>query len=190
MCACGERNNGKHAVICKLGGYIHLRNNNLQDTTAELFRSNCTCEDVETEPGLIPVFGELLCPGTTMEEDAKLDVCTRNLWTPLAKSFADIRVLPLTHHITLIILFFKPCTEYMKWNCSQSILQMSFILRRLPLRLLYSVCLVAWVQQQWCSTKESWRTLPINHCRDTVTMCCSLDVASDLTYCSRRALYH
>ena len=35
----------------------------------------------------------MLSPGTTTEEDAKLDVCARNLWAPLAKAFADIRVL-------------------------------------------------------------------------------------------------
>ena len=30
--------------------------------------------------------------GTAMKEEAKLDVCARNLWSPLAKAFADIRV--------------------------------------------------------------------------------------------------
>ena len=75
MCACGERNNVNHAMTCKLGGYIHLRHNNLRDTTAELLRSNGICKDVETEPGLIPVSGEVLFSGTTTEEDAKVDVC-------------------------------------------------------------------------------------------------------------------
>ena len=93
VCACGEPNNVNHALICKLGGYIHLRHNNLRDTTAELLRSNGICKDVETEPALIPLSGEVLPPGTTRKEDAKLDVCARNLWAPLAKAFVDIRVL-------------------------------------------------------------------------------------------------
>ena len=76
----------------KLGGYIHLRHNNLWDTTAELLRSNGIRKGMETETGLISVSGELLSPGTMAEEDAKLDVCSRNLWALLAKEFADIRV--------------------------------------------------------------------------------------------------
>ena len=93
MCVCGEPNNVNHALICKLGGYIYLRHNNLRDTAAELRRSNGICKDVETEPALIPLSGEVLPPGTTRKEDAKLDVCARNLWAPLAKAFVDIRVL-------------------------------------------------------------------------------------------------
>ena len=93
MCVCGEPNNVNHALICKLGGYIHLRHNNLRDTTAELLRSNGICKDVEIEPDLILLSGEVFPPGTTKKEDAKFDVCARNLWAPLAKAFVDIRVL-------------------------------------------------------------------------------------------------
>ena len=61
VCVCGEPNNVNHALICKLGGYIHLRHNNQRDTTVELLRSNGICKDVETEPGLIPLSGEEHC---------------------------------------------------------------------------------------------------------------------------------
>ena len=58
--------------------------NNLRDTIAELLRSNGICKDVETEPGLIPVSGQVLSPGTTTEEHAKLDACAGNLWAPFS----------------------------------------------------------------------------------------------------------
>ena len=48
---------------------------------------------METEPGLIPLSGKVLPPGTTRKEDAKLDICARNLWAPLAKAVVDIKVL-------------------------------------------------------------------------------------------------
>ena len=54
---------------------------------------NGICKDVETEPGLIPLSGEVLPPGTKIKEDEKLDVCARSLWALLAKAFVDIRVL-------------------------------------------------------------------------------------------------
>ena len=91
-CACGEQNTVNHALICKLGGYVALRHNSLRDTTAELLKSHGICKDVETEPSLLPISGEVLPSGTVMGEEARLDVCARNLWSPLAKAFADIRV--------------------------------------------------------------------------------------------------
>ena len=45
VCACSERNNVNHAMICQLGEYIHLRHINLRDTAAELQRSNEICKD-------------------------------------------------------------------------------------------------------------------------------------------------
>ena len=71
---------------------MSLRHNSLRDTTAELLKSHGICKDVETEPGLLPISGEVLPSGTTTGEEAKLDVCARNLWSPLAKAFADVRV--------------------------------------------------------------------------------------------------
>ena len=91
-CTCGEQNSVNHALICKLGGYVALRHNSLRDTTAELLKSHGICKDVEVEPSLLPISGEVLPSGTVMGEEARLDVCARNLWSPLAKAFADIRV--------------------------------------------------------------------------------------------------
>ena len=50
------------------------------------------CKDVEIEPMLLPITGERLTPGTNTSENARLDISARNLWTPLAKAFTDVRV--------------------------------------------------------------------------------------------------
>ena len=50
------------------------------------------CKDAEIKPSLMPLCGEVLTPGTSTEDDAKLDVWAQNFWSPLAKPFADIRV--------------------------------------------------------------------------------------------------
>ena len=92
VCACGEQNSVDHALTCKLGGYVSLRHNSLRDTTAELLRSHGICKDVETEPSLLPVSGQHLSTGSVLGDDARLDVSARNLWTPLARAFLDIRV--------------------------------------------------------------------------------------------------
>ncbi len=92
VCVCGQQNSVNHALICKLGGYVSLRHNNLRDTTAELLQSHGICKDVQIEPSLLPVSGEILTTGTITSEDAKLDVSARNIWSPLAKAFVDIRV--------------------------------------------------------------------------------------------------
>ena len=90
VCVCGERNSVNHALICKVGGYVSLRHNHLRDTTADLLKQ--VCKDVQTEPPLLPLSGELLTPGANTAEQAQLDVCARNFWTPLAKAFVDVRV--------------------------------------------------------------------------------------------------
>ena len=89
VCACGENNNVNHTLICKRGGFVSLRHNNLRDVTADILRSHSICKDVQVEPVLLPVTGEHLTAGTVTGE-ARLDVSARNFWSPLAKAFVDI----------------------------------------------------------------------------------------------------
>ena len=51
-CACGE------ALICKLGGFITQRHNELRDLEAEFL--SMVCSDVEIEPVLQDISGEHL----------------------------------------------------------------------------------------------------------------------------------
>ena len=55
-CACGKPNSIDHALICKLGGYTHLRHNHLRDTLSNLL--DVVCKDVVKEPHLLPVTNE------------------------------------------------------------------------------------------------------------------------------------
>ena len=58
VCACGERFSMDHAMICKRGGFIIQRHNELRDLEADLL--NLVCNDVETEPVLQEITGETL----------------------------------------------------------------------------------------------------------------------------------
>ena len=95
-CACGKENDTDHCLTCKKGGYVNLRHNVLRDTEAALLRE--VCHDVRTEPGLIPVENEILSMATSQEENARLDVSARGVWSSMDRVFFDIRV---THPNTL-----------------------------------------------------------------------------------------
>ena len=91
QCICGQPNNIDHCLTCKLGGYVSLRHDSLKKTTAELLRQ--VCKDVEDEPRLLNVTTEQLPNGTNVADGARLDVSMRGFWTPLDRTFTDIRVL-------------------------------------------------------------------------------------------------
>ena len=56
VCVCGDRFSVDHAMICKRGGFIIQRHNDLRDLEADLLVFN----DVETEPALQEITGETL----------------------------------------------------------------------------------------------------------------------------------
>ena len=91
QCVCGQPNTVDHCLICKLGGYVSLRHDSLKNTTAELLRQ--VCKDVVDEPGLLNITTEQLPKGTKIADGARLDVSMRGFWTPLDRTFTDIRVL-------------------------------------------------------------------------------------------------
>ena len=79
-----------HAMICKRGGFIIQRHNELRDLEAELLKM--VCYDVEVEPGLQPVTGEELNRGANQSHDARLDVHARGFWERQRSAYFDIRV--------------------------------------------------------------------------------------------------
>jgi len=87
-CACGERNNVNHTLICKKGGYVSMRHNNIRDLNAELQRE--VCRDVVTEPALIPLDNEEIV-GTNADRAAP-DVSSRGLWSTFERTFFDVCV--------------------------------------------------------------------------------------------------
>ena len=61
QCVCGDNFDTDHAMICKKGGFITMRHNELRDLEAELL--NSVCKDVQIEPVLQDITGEVLNPG-------------------------------------------------------------------------------------------------------------------------------
>ena len=54
MCICGDLFTVDHAMVCRHGGLIIQRHNEIRDLEAEMLRMVCT--DVETEPVLVLVL--------------------------------------------------------------------------------------------------------------------------------------
>ena len=64
-CVCSEAFSVDHAMICKRGGFVIKRHNELRDIEAELL--NMVCSDVQTEPVLQDITGEQLSRGTNRQ---------------------------------------------------------------------------------------------------------------------------
>ena len=90
VCVCGVRFTVDHAMICKRGGFIIQRHNELRDLDLEL--SKMVCYDIEVEPGLQPVTGEELNRGANQSHDARLDVHARGFWERERSAYFYIRV--------------------------------------------------------------------------------------------------
>ena len=86
--SCGQKYDLNHALNCKRGGMVIMRHNNIRDFEANLLKQ--VCNDVETEPPLQPLEGEIL-PGLTGDE-ARPDIRARGLWRNGQNAFFDIRV--------------------------------------------------------------------------------------------------
>ena len=69
-CICGELNTVDHTLICKRGPFVNCRHNRLRDVIAALL--NKCLPEVSTEPLLLPVTGESLPRGTTLQPGARL----------------------------------------------------------------------------------------------------------------------
>lgn len=89
-CVCGEVFNVDHAMICKRGGFVIQRHNELRDLEAEFM--SMVCKDVVTEPVLQDVSGEQLTRGSNTARDARLDIHARGFWEPQQSAFFDVRV--------------------------------------------------------------------------------------------------
>ena len=61
VCVCGEVFNTDHAMICRRGSFIIQRHNEVRDLEAEML--NLVCYDVEVEPVLQEITGEMLPRG-------------------------------------------------------------------------------------------------------------------------------
>ena len=89
-CSCGEKNSVDHTLNCKSGGYVIMRHNGVRDLEAELLRE--VCKDVKVEPELLPI-GNIELRGANTAEKASLDVSAVGLWSPMERTFVDVRVM-------------------------------------------------------------------------------------------------
>ena len=89
-CACGDVFDVDHAMICRRGGFIIQRHNELRDLEAEMLKM--VCNDVQIEPVLQEINGEVLTPGTNRAADARLDIHVRGFWERQSSAFFDARV--------------------------------------------------------------------------------------------------
>ena len=90
MCTCGDLFTVDHAMVCRHGGLIIQRHNEIRDLEAEMLRMVCT--NVETEPVLQEITGEELNRGTNKAPDARLDVHARRFWDRQQSVFFDVWV--------------------------------------------------------------------------------------------------
>ena len=90
VCVCGSMFTVDHAMICKRGGLVIQRHNEIRDLQAELL--DMVCYDVQVEPALQPITGEELDRGANQAPDARLDVHCRGFWERQRAAFFDIRV--------------------------------------------------------------------------------------------------
>ena len=68
-CVYGDIFTVDHAMICKRGGFVTQRHNELRDLEAELL--SMVCSDVEIEPVLQDISGEQLGRGSNRAPDAR-----------------------------------------------------------------------------------------------------------------------
>jgi hypothetical protein len=90
-CACGSPFTVDHSQICQLGGFVHMRHDEVRDILALEMRT--ILKDVEVEPHLTKVTGEILHPGSAnITDEARADIRARGFWCQQQNAYFDVRV--------------------------------------------------------------------------------------------------
>ena len=90
ICVCGDVFNVDHAMVCRRGGFIIQRHNELRDLEADML--SMVCNDVEIEPILHELTRESLPSGANRAPDARLDIHARGFWERQRSAFFDVQV--------------------------------------------------------------------------------------------------
>ena len=78
-CVCGKAFTISHALSCPYGAFPIIRHNDVRELTAKLMSE--VCHDVQVEPHLQPLSGELLHHKTTKHEDnARVNIRAAGFW--------------------------------------------------------------------------------------------------------------
>ena len=89
ICVCGDVLNVDHAMVCRRGGFIIQRHNELRNLEGDML--SMVCNDVQIEPVLQKLKGESLSRGANRAPDARLDIHTTVSWIRSKVSFAILR---------------------------------------------------------------------------------------------------
>ena len=83
-CPCGQTFNMTHALNCKTGGVITIRHNRVRD-----FETTEICNDVEIEPLLQPLDGEIIngFTGVNAKPDVRAPILVSHTMTSQEKYF-------------------------------------------------------------------------------------------------------
>ena len=79
-------------MVCRRGGFIIQRHNELRDLEADMLSMVDVCNDVEIEPVLQELTGESLPSGANRAPDARWDIHARGFWERQSLAFFDVRV--------------------------------------------------------------------------------------------------
>ena len=78
-------------MSCKKGGFVSVRHNDLRDLTTNMLSK--VCKDVEIEPKLTALTGEVLGSRTAnTTNEARLDIRTCGVWERGQQAFLDLKV--------------------------------------------------------------------------------------------------
>ena len=79
-----------HGLSCQKGGFIYRRHDEVKELIGHI--ANELYHDVEIEPNLIPISGEMLHHTANRQQDARLDISIRDFWQRGQRAFADVRI--------------------------------------------------------------------------------------------------
>ena len=83
----GQKFSPDHAMSCKMAGFVHARHDEIRDIQATLLKE--ICNDVEREPHLQPITGEVFTRSTKSGDEARLDLKARGFWIRVQVAFFD-----------------------------------------------------------------------------------------------------
>ena len=91
-CACGALFSVEHELSCPKGGFTILRHNEIRDLTANVLSE--VCHNVNVEPALQPLSGEVLTGASAIRDDAaRLDIAADGFWGDhRERVFCDVRI--------------------------------------------------------------------------------------------------
>ena len=75
---------------CTTGGFIHKRHDGVKDIVAKMLDS--VAYDVQIEPALQPLTGEVLPRSANSDDEGRLDISARGFWQRGDKAFFDVRI--------------------------------------------------------------------------------------------------